>query len=98
MRETRVWRQEERGIIEEGVGPKVEVSEIEKVKGGGEACEEWMMSLSSDSASVSTSSALAKHRYNQVMTYCISSRWSLAPNLGVLCVVWCGVVCVVVLL
>lgn len=52
------------------------------------------MSLSSDSASVSTSSALAKHRYNQVMTYCIPSRWRLAPNFGVLavvlcCFVWC---------
>ena len=53
-----------------------------------------MMSLSSDSASVSTSSALAKHRYNQVMTYCIPSRWSLAPNFGVLAVV---LFCVVLL-
>ena len=26
-----------------------------------------------------------KHRCNQVMTYRIASRWSLAPNFGVLC-------------
>ena len=60
LRESRVRRKRSGAVNNrKGVGPRVELSGIEKVKDGGEACEECM-SLSSDSASVSTSSALAK--------------------------------------